>query len=131
MSFHLGSQHCRAEVPRQQSIRCSVGTVRQFLARNTLCHFKWKGIAEPYETNHPANGLLHAEVRGMIVSSVNDGNARLAIHEVIEKEGAIRSNAGASESLFNQWNDHRDRLRTTDQRISEFARVHFHELHRS
>jgi hypothetical protein len=67
----------------------------------------------------------------MIVSPVNHGNTRLAIHEVIENKVAIRSNACASESLFNQRDDHRDRLRTTDQRISEFARMHFHELYRS
>jgi hypothetical protein len=62
---------------------------------------------------------------------VNYGNTRLAIHEVIENKVSIRSNAGASESLFNQWDDQRDGLRTADQRIFEFARVHFHELFRS
>src|SRR3954465_2854659 len=99
MAFHLGSQHCSTEVPRQQSIRCGVGTVGQFLARNTLCHFKRESIAEPDETNPTANCLLHAKVRRVIVSTMNDGNARLAIHEMIENEIAIRRNAGTSESL--------------------------------
>jgi hypothetical protein len=62
---------------------------------------------------------------------VNHSNTRLAVHEVIEDKVAIRSDACASESLFNQRDDQSNGLRTADQRIFEFARVHFHELFRS
>ena len=131
MSFHLGCQHRSAEVPRQQPIGCGVCPLGQFLTGNALCHFKRQRIAEPDETNHAANRFLHSQVRRMIVSPVNHCNAGLTVHEVIENKVAIRRNAGTSESLFNQRDDHRDGLRPADQRIFEFARVHFHQMFRS
>jgi hypothetical protein len=50
----------------------------------------------------------------MIGASVNDGKARLAIHEAFDNEIAFRRDSRTPERFFNQRKQGRDRLRATD-----------------
>ena len=64
----------------------------------------------------------------MIVSAVDNGDARMPVHEEIEDLIAIRNDSGAPQSLFNDGGNDGYRLRPADQRIFELARVHFHDV---
>jgi hypothetical protein len=64
----------------------------------------------------------------MVLTPVDNSNARLSIHETIENLFANRGHSGRAQRFIYDRRDDRHWLSAADQRVTKFIGVHFHKV---
>jgi hypothetical protein len=93
VGLHMRSKTSGAKIPRQQSIAGAFCATRKFFAWNILRNFERERSVGPDMPNDAPDRFLHAEIRRMIVSTMDYGDARMRVHEELEDLIAIGNDA--------------------------------------